>query len=610
MVWRLFLGSIVLAVVLLPPRASPVPPASVSAQASERVEFRKPPPSCDETIEELGLQAQPVDCKEPPPPTFDPPEMHGAYRLIPETYVGPLTYHDDPPPAFPLGVVSDDVQALKRSPLYSEPAWMPEGYVLTILRTGATGSEDALGALFEGPGQPISISWVRRYTSPVDVIVPAPGSESLLTFEAITIDGKPGILWYPKPGSPFASHLTTALSYIEDGVELTVLGEQLHPEAAKKIALSIACGAQCVSSRPSAVSAGSAATTQAARTTTGLPAIPDADPIVSPQEYLDDEHRVIAGLVLSNVTVGYHDPPGEYWHGSGYGEAALDLAHPVPDQTASTYVWFMSWPWSGTGRMHASTDDYYTYDPIYNPGGSHCTGRYVILSDAGGNYLGRLSYVHLTNQPAEGDAWWTAVGTWTYRHLGTPATWQEEGCAFYGAHLHQGEVLEQYNHIDYNTALPQQGGVINPSNDPANWMFKITLIDSDGDGCADSEETAIGFNPHNYWDVYDVPVPANPDPTPNGPKNKVVDMGDVMAVLFYAFAEATGVCGDNPNANGVDYDCDKNGDARKDGRDYDRTPGPEPNPPWDAGPPNGLIDISDVLAALAQAFVVDCSGPP
>ena len=109
-----------------------------------------------------------------------------------------------------------------------------------------------------------------------------------------------------------------------------------------------------------------------------------------------------------------------------------------------------------------------------------------------------------------------------------------------------------------------------------------------------------------------MPVPAYPDPTSNGPRNQKVDMGDVLAVLFYAFAK------DNqaPNANGVDYDslkgsCTIGGvPGQEEGLCYDRSPGAEPNPPWDAGPPNGAIDMGDVLATLTQAFVADCSGPP
>jgi len=141
------------------------------------------------------------------------------------------------------------------------------------------------------------------------------------------------------------------------------------------------------------------------------------------------------------------------------------------------------------------------------------------------------------------------------------------------------------------------------------------LPDTDYDGCADGEELEISLDPLAWYDFYDVPVPAYPDATPNGPRNKVIDIGDVLAVLFYVFADEGGP----PNANGVSYDSlkdgDWNGDTVVDANDrvglrYDRTPGSEPNPPWDAGPPNGVIDIGDVLACQAQAFVLDCTAPP
>jgi len=42
---------------------------------------------------------------------------------------------------------------------------------------------------------------------------------------------------------------------------------------------------------------------------------------------------------------------------------------------------------------------------------------------------------------------------------------------------------------------------------------------------------------------------------------------------------------------------------------FEWPPGPEPSPPWDAGPPDGAVAMDDVLAVLAQ-FGLDCSGPP
>jgi outer membrane protein assembly factor BamB len=146
--------------------------------------------------------------------------------------------------------------------------------------------------------------------------------------------------------------------------------------------------------------------------------------------------------------------------------------------------------------------------------------------------------------------------------------------------------------------------------------------DSDGDGCTDSEELAGApapkpgstgaYDPMDPYDFYDLPVPAEPDMTPNGPKNRAVTIADVLAVLFYVGTSDGG----SLNGNGVDYDsvkgsCDWNADTApdKEGLCYDRSPSALPNPPWDAGPPDGAVSIQDVLAVVAQVGL-DCSGPP
>jgi hypothetical protein len=141
--------------------------------------------------------------------------------------------------------------------------------------------------------------------------------------------------------------------------------------------------------------------------------------------------------------------------------------------------------------------------------------------------------------------------------------------------------------------------------------------DLDGDGCTGGEEATSApspkpgstglFDPFNPYDFYDVPVPAYPDMTPNGPKDRAVAMDDVLAVLFYVGTYEGD--GGAANPNGVAYDVDKDDDKVKDGRGYDRTPGAEPNPPWDVGPPDGAVSMDDVLAVLAQVGL-DCSGPP
>jgi hypothetical protein len=152
--------------------------------------------------------------------------------------------------------------------------------------------------------------------------------------------------------------------------------------------------------------------------------------------------------------------------------------------------------------------------------------------------------------------------------------------------------------------------------------------DTDGDGCTDDKEAPArpndlvppflpaetgAYDPQAWYDFYDVPVPANPDPIANGPKSQTVTMADVFAVLLYV-----GTGNDLlPNPSGVDYDSLKDGDWNGDttlddldevGRRYDRTPGTDPSPPYEVGPPNGAIAFNDVLAVLAQVGL-DCRTP-
>lgn len=68
-----------------------------------------------------------------------------------------------------------------------------------------------------------------------------------------------------------------------------------------------------------------------------------------------------------------------------------------------------------------------------------------------------------------------------------------------------------------------------------------------------------------------------------------------------------GVDNDGDTVAGIPPDgvADGEGHHRSPGLDSDPATGIDP-----AGPPDGAIDITDVLAVLAQAFVVDCSGAP
>lgn len=157
-------------------------------------------------------------------------------------------------------------------------------------------------------------------------------------------------------------------------------------------------------------------------------------------------------------------------------------------------------------------------------------------------------------------------------------------------------------------------GVTTPRVDALAAVQAVTVTDSDGDGCSDADEVAMGFDPLAWYDFYDVPVPANPDPTLNGDRDRAINLADILAALVYVPTYDNGPA----NANGVDYDSLKDGDWNGDtavdeldeaGRRYDRRPGPDPNPPWDAGPPDGAVSLVDLLAVLAQVGL-DCRATP
>jgi len=598
----LLLGIMVCVVVVVMQAPAPSPPASASPTSVERVEYRSPVPSCADGIKQLGLEGQPVNCEEPPPPTYDPPQMHGKFRLVPESYVGPLTYEDVPDTA-PHGVVSDDIQAIRTSSIYVEPAWLPEGYSLSSAGTAGTDSEHMIVAVYTGPGEPIQVSRLRRFSWPITLILPV--GDSAAVFETPVLEGKEAVLYYPKPG--FSGQ--TVLSFVDGDVETTVFGERLDPGTATRIALSLICGASCAAS-PAATSEGYSDGTSSAsaegQEAAEVESVATGDASTTSGAMFPNQVRVMAGLGTPDSNVKALESG---WHGSAYQEAALDLQDPRgPDYTKGLDVWVTTWPWSGAGQIRFTALEYQLTTP--------CTGRYVELDDTGGHYRGKLTYVHLdpNNEIGEGQYWYSNQNyTWTIHWVGKVAAWdQQDPSCWTAIHLHQGQVVNDGSQVTYNQAL-HANEVFSETDYVNNWMHWLPFAGSgdwDGDGCADSREAQMGFDAYNYWDFYDVPVPANPDPTPNGTKNRAVNFQDVLAVLAYVGTYDGGPA----NGNGVDYDSRKDGDWNGDtvvdagdkvGRRFDRSPGPLPNPPNDAGPPSGALNFQDVLVVLGQPGL-DC----
>ena len=207
------------------------------AQGGKRAVAVKPAPSCAESIAELGLEGQEVHCVEPPSPNYDPPTQHGPYRLIPAGYVGDLSYEETAATDVPRGVVTSDLNLLKASSLYREPSYMPQGYALSSADTADSDSENAIHMVYTGPGPDIEISHLRHLATPVDVWLPLADGQT--TVQATTLGGKPAIILYPSAGSSLQHILFTRVSFMDGGVETTVVGRGLDVAVAVQIARSM-----------------------------------------------------------------------------------------------------------------------------------------------------------------------------------------------------------------------------------------------------------------------------------------------------------------------------------------------------------------------------------
>lgn len=139
-------------------------------------------------------------------------------------------------------------------------------------------------------------------------------------------------------------------------------------------------------------------------------------------------------------------------------------------------------------------------------------------------------------------------------------------------------------------------------------------LDTDDDGCADGREVrTLTFAPNmggdrdplSPWDFFDVPLPALTVSNPSGTRNRVVLLADAVGVVYYVGTSDNGL----PNANGVDYDTDLNGNGVEDGREYDRSPSTTPGKPWKSNAPNGAVTLSDALVAVNQVGH-SCAGSP
>lgn len=125
-----------------------------------------------------------------------------------------------------------------------------------------------------------------------------------------------------------------------------------------------------------------------------------------------------------------------------------------------------------------------------------------------------------------------------------------------------------------------------------------TDLDSDGDGCTDAQELGpdpkLGGrrDPYNFWDFFDVP---NADGVRDG---RIGLMGDILRV-----AARLGVT-DSDGTASINRHSDPLSPVPADVRTYhpafDRSRAANGTDAWDLGPPDGTINLFDVLGVVMQ----------
>jgi hypothetical protein len=389
---------------------------------------------------------------------------------------------------------------LQASSLYKAPSYMPGGYSLSSMDTFDGDSETIIRAVYRGPGQPIEIYRVRRYERPIDVYMPP--SDAPTTIEAATLDGKPAIFSYPKPGSFLDGKGFTRASFLDGEVETTVMGFGLDLESAIRIAGSVGAGGP-VSATATALPPDNddgmsedAGVNAPPPTATGLPVENHDDEGTSGQ--LGEQASGTGGAEADLIFEGIATDSAlvySWWHGAEYGQSALDL-HAIPDDaTPGADVYFTS-RLSGPVGLLASV--------VYYPG--RCTGVRVALVDAGLNTLGPVDYVHIQSTVSEGD-WWWVPGGWSDQHLGTVLADETDACknpppplppGWTGPHLHQA-IDTGYDQMIYNVNLQlilelllgHPNVIDNTNRGPwgqFQFLFLAATIDADGDGVPDTSD--------------------------------------------------------------------------------------------------------------------------
>lgn len=170
---------------------------------------------------------------------------HGAYRIVPPDYVGPLSKSDAGRTPQP-GIKSNDPSVLRGTALYVDVKGLPADFTQTSVDTGDGDSNTVLRQTFAGADsrrRTLEVVRVARNQEPLDVFEPPQDQSGWLTLSTITVGGHEGILLSPSKFSPIpAEAQLVRVQFFAGGVETFLTATGLTPDEVVALATRIAEG--------------------------------------------------------------------------------------------------------------------------------------------------------------------------------------------------------------------------------------------------------------------------------------------------------------------------------------------------------------------------------
>lgn len=126
---------------------------------------------------------------------------YGALRLVPSTFAGTLARNRVAQPPADLGVVIEDTEVAKTSPLFKEPRQMLDGFQLVEVRSPFDTIPTNIGVEMlyrSSSGEEIVVRRERVFELPIDLVVDEASEFIVVTVRVLT-DGSPVIVYDWRP---------------------------------------------------------------------------------------------------------------------------------------------------------------------------------------------------------------------------------------------------------------------------------------------------------------------------------------------------------------------------------------------------------------------------